>query len=636
LLSINLAMTKRLKVLMSAYACEPGKGSEPEVGWQWALHMARYHDVTVLTRANNQSNIEAGLAKLRNQQPVPRFIYHDRSPGLLKFKRTFKAVQLYYILWQKSAHELVRILQAENRFDLLHHVTFAGFRYPTALWGHGVPVIWGPIGGIESIPMELLPWKHARSLAHEVGRNANNLIQSAPFQVLPKRAAASTLVLVSTPEMQRTLARFGTQADVMPTIGLVPAELPYRERKANHGRMELLFVGSIITLKGVDLALEALAKAGTDARLTFIGSGNYETAARRLAFDLGLADRVTFAGRLPRNRVLELYSDYDVFLFPSLHDTGGYAVIEAMFYELPVICLDCGGPAVAVQPGCGIKVPLGPRADVIESLARAIGTYQKNPLLLREHGTAARKRILETYDWPKKAEQMNAKYEEAVTRRTATTRKYSGMGGMAHVLHQMFSVKGLALTGILLLLVGSLGILSVGHLKGQARRIVEDTLPGLSQAGKANVSLAQGFNRTMLLMITPEPQQRTELQKEIRAYHEATGGHLEAYRKQIFQPEDRALFERWVAAREQYLQIRERALAIAGTNQTEALRLCQHELLPAFERYAKAGDEAFQYNMRAGQLRGERIMIVCTITQWVVAGIGMAVFLLGFSVGFYK
>ena len=55
-------MPKKLKVLISAYACEPNKGSEPEVGWQWALQMARYHDVTVLTRSNNRAGIEKELA----------------------------------------------------------------------------------------------------------------------------------------------------------------------------------------------------------------------------------------------------------------------------------------------------------------------------------------------------------------------------------------------------------------------------------------------------------------------------------------------------------------------------------------------------------------------------------------------
>ena len=64
-------MVKRLKVLMSAYACEPGKGSEPGVGWTVAREMARHHDIWVITRANNRPVIEAELA--RNPQPGLHF-----------------------------------------------------------------------------------------------------------------------------------------------------------------------------------------------------------------------------------------------------------------------------------------------------------------------------------------------------------------------------------------------------------------------------------------------------------------------------------------------------------------------------------------------------------------------------------
>ena len=50
-----------MKILVSAYACEPGKGSEPGAGWLWARAAARRHEVWVLTRANNREAIEAAL-----------------------------------------------------------------------------------------------------------------------------------------------------------------------------------------------------------------------------------------------------------------------------------------------------------------------------------------------------------------------------------------------------------------------------------------------------------------------------------------------------------------------------------------------------------------------------------------------
>src|SRR5260221_8661143 len=164
----------------------------------------------------------------------------------------------------------------------------------------------------------------------------------------------------------------------MPAIGLKTSEMAFQPRTAHNGPLRILFVGNIITLKGLDLAIEALKASGTEATFTLFGSGNYLKAAQEEVERLGLRDRVRFAGRVSREQVLQIYRDYDLFLFPSLHDTGGYAVIEAMFNELPVVCLDCGGPPVAVRENCGIKVPVGLRGKVVSGLAAAIRWYDQN------------------------------------------------------------------------------------------------------------------------------------------------------------------------------------------------------------------------------------------------------------------
>lgn len=636
-------MSQRLKVLMSAYACEPGKGSEPEVGWQWALQMARYHDVTVLTRANNQPAIESALAALRGRQPLPTFVYHDRGSLMLDLKRRTHSVKLYYLLWQRSARDLVAQLHAANHYDLLHHVTFAGFRYPVAIWGHGAPCVWGPIGGIESIPFRLLPWRHPKSLVYEMFRNANNVLQAAPFHVLPKRARATTLILVSTREMKRTFGKLGFHSEVMPTIGLRPAEMPFQPHRSSAGPLRLLFVGNVITLKGVDLALEALQQSQTNAVMTLIGTGSYLAAAKRLVKRLGLGERVTFEGRLPREEVLKVYPRYDVFIFPSLHDTGGYAIIEAMFNELPIICLDYGGPAVVVQDGCGVKVPLGSRAKVIAGLAAAIRSYDQDRAAIQQQGAAAREVILREYDWDNKGAQMNERYLKAVTQgATAVTPlsqqpRYSGMGGLVNFAHRVFSVTGLMGTVLALVLVGALGFVSVGHLKQEAGLIVHDTMPGLSSAGEAIAGASSAFNRTLMFLVTEDAEQRAQFRKDVESRNQATSRFLEDYRRGPFSPGEQVLFEQVMKRRGDYLRLRERVFELADHNQrTQAVDVCNRELFPVYRDYRDSLNQLFEYNVRQGRTRGETIMRVCTITQWVVAGIGIFIFAMGFVIGLFK
>lgn len=412
--NIIAPMSRRMRVLLSAFACEPEKGSEPEVGWQWALQIARFHDVTVLTQTKNRAAIEKALSAFEETTPKPRFVYFELSKSVQILRKLSIGLRIYYVFWQKRAWQTVEQLHQETPFDLLHHITFAAFRYPTVIWGHGVPCIWGPIGGIESIPVPLLPWSHPVSFVAEAFRNISNLLHATPYRDLPKRATASNKVLVSTREMQETLAKLHIKSELMPTIGLKTGQLPFQPRTPHKGSIRILFVGKIITLKGIDLALKALNESKTDATLTLVGTGNYQSSAMRLTRKLGLEKRVVFRGQMTRQEVLALYPDFDVLLFPSLHDTGGYAVIEAMFHELPVICLDCGGPAVAVESGCGLKVPVTSRREVVAGLADAIRKYNSDRKMLESHGKAARETILENYDWDKKGQQMNDVYQNTL------------------------------------------------------------------------------------------------------------------------------------------------------------------------------------------------------------------------------
>ena len=79
---------KWLKVLMSAYSCEPGRGSEPGIGWNVAREMAKYHDIWVITLVNNRELIEAELE--RNPLQRLHFVYYE-LPNWSRF-------------WEKATH----------------------------------------------------------------------------------------------------------------------------------------------------------------------------------------------------------------------------------------------------------------------------------------------------------------------------------------------------------------------------------------------------------------------------------------------------------------------------------------------------------------------------------------------------
>src|SRR3990172_3023510 len=97
----------RMRILAIAYACEPGKGSEPGVGWIWSRMLARLGETWVVTRANNRAAIEAILPSLTPEER-PRFFYVELPRWARFWKRGRHGVRLYYLLWQFLALRDIR------------------------------------------------------------------------------------------------------------------------------------------------------------------------------------------------------------------------------------------------------------------------------------------------------------------------------------------------------------------------------------------------------------------------------------------------------------------------------------------------------------------------------------------------
>jgi glycosyltransferase involved in cell wall biosynthesis len=400
----------RLRILLSAYACEPDKGSEPGLGWDLVMGLAQVADVHVVTRANNRRPTEEALSRI-SRQHVPIFHYFDLPEACLRFKRLTRSHRWYYNVWQQRVQPLVRQVILENRLEVAHHATFASFRYSTAVCGHGVPVVWGPVGGAEQTPWNLLPWKYPVSLRYELLRNLSNTIFLSTARRQARHWNQYSAVLASTRETQSMFASAGIRAKLMPAIGL--GEPSNVSRKSAPGALRLLFVGPLHYLKGVQFVIDALA--GTeDICLTVVGSGPFESKLRELARRRHVQDKVRFTGQMPQAELKNMYVSHAVFVFPSLHDSGGMAVLEAMNSELPVICLDCGGPALSVSDRCGFKIPLGSRHSITLGIRNAIRQYQDDRSLVEKHGRAARERIKSDYTWPAKIDALLDIYRQVL------------------------------------------------------------------------------------------------------------------------------------------------------------------------------------------------------------------------------
>ena len=404
---------KRIKVLMSAYACEPGKGSEPGVGWNVAREMAEHHDIWVITRANNRSVIEAELEN--NPVDSLHFVYFDLPKWIRWWKKGGLGVQLYYYLWQLCIYPLIKKLHRSIDFDLAHHITFVRYWMPSLLSFLPIPFLWGPVGGGESAPKAF--WKDIslRGKSYEMMRDlARWLGEHDPLVRIT--ALRSRLVLVTTDDTAGRIRVLGMdRTEVLSQVGITNDEVEqlsclYCEEESV---VRFVSVGNLLHWKGFHLGLLALAQSGlTNAQYWIIGHGPERVRLEGIAQSLGVEGRVQFWSKLSRRETLEKLGQSSVLLHPSLHDSGGFVCLEAMAAGKPVICLDLGGPAVQVTEETGFKIPAHNPEQAVRDMAEAMKRLAENKTLRQNMGEAGRNRVQNVFSWAEKSRRFNQLYEK--------------------------------------------------------------------------------------------------------------------------------------------------------------------------------------------------------------------------------
>lgn len=393
-----------MKVLLLAYACEPNKGSEPGVGWRWALEISHLgHEVWVLTRANNRETIGAELAK---SAPVlsPHFLYYDLPRWARWWKKGSRGIYLYYLLWQWGAYRCVKRIHAHKQFDLVHHVTIGVIRQPSFMGRLGVPFIFGPVGGGESTAWRLRRGYTLRGWIIDIIRDIANLMTRIDPLMRDTFKRAEIIYVKTLQSRSIVPKKFWPKVRCRLEIGIDVREpiSPPKEYNKALG-LRVLYVGRFLYWKGMHLGLQAFAKLlamHPSARLTMIGCGRDEACWRALIDRLGISKHITWIAWVTQDNLYEFYMRHDVLLFPSLHDSSGNVVLEALSYGLPVVCLDLGGPGVVVDHSCGVVISTRGAApsSVIEELSQALLTLAQQPDLRKRLTEGALARARE-YEW---------------------------------------------------------------------------------------------------------------------------------------------------------------------------------------------------------------------------------------------
>jgi glycosyltransferase involved in cell wall biosynthesis len=416
-------------VLLVAYQCGPGMGSVSQLGWEWYARLSQERPVTLVTHVRNRRTLQAAGAPLPGSEI--RYIDTEWFAGPLYrmakrlFPRSehsvFLVSSLDYFAFDIAAYRALRRDQREGSLDaeLIHRVTPVTTAAPTLLGRLGLPLVIGPLNSGLSDPRGFGRIMRADSTwlirARGLTRVVDALIGSSRRASRILVASGATLAAIGKRHRGKSRSMLENGIDLT-RFQATPWPDPPIGRP-----LRVLFVGRLVPVKGVDLLLQAMAQVsstGQAINLDVVGDGPLRREWHALVVRLGLADQVIFHGARPQREVARHMADCHLFCLPSVRESGGAVLLEAMASARPVVALDFGGPGEIVDDEVGVLVPMTDPAQVVADLATTLLDACAHPARWRQRGLDGRARVERHHSWPAKIAAADDLYREILNQRS--------------------------------------------------------------------------------------------------------------------------------------------------------------------------------------------------------------------------
>ena len=417
---------KRLNVIISAHELSPFQGSECAEGWNIVIRLGKYHNITVLYAKGSQfspNSYEGALKKYFAENPKPdniQFIPIEQPKTTILIVKINKLISkdissignpiLYffgYKLWQRKSFEKAKELCRSNHYDIGHLLTSINFREPGFLWKLPIPFVWGPTGGMSSIPVSYYKFMGFKFAILELIRSSLNKIQFYTNIRIYKAIKKSSLIYTFSKEDQYLFGkRSGKKPKLLLDAASIVRDIALIKDSIDSTYIAVLWCGQLIKRKALDIILYALssdAQLKTKVKLKIVGSGPLKNYYKTLSQDLGVDNQIEWVGQVDRQTVFNIMNESDLFIHSSFREATSNVIPEALSFGLPVICHDINGMSLAINDTCGIKVPLISPEKSIEGFKNALLTIINKPELILKLKEGALRRAKEL-SWDSMAE----------------------------------------------------------------------------------------------------------------------------------------------------------------------------------------------------------------------------------------
>lgn len=410
-----------LKVLINAYACSPGMGSEPGMAWNWVKNLAKFCELYIITEGEFWEKIEAAVPTLE-QGGNMHFYYNPVSDEIRKMCwnqgdwRFYK----YYRQWQWKTYLMAKGICEKERIDVLHQLNMIGFREPGYLWKlskeNGVPFVWGPIGGLKQFPTAYLKEAGLKMQLFMRLKNFLNIWQLKHEKRVDEALKTAKLLISSIPDSYRALKKYkGLESIVIPETGCFLSE-DISTSRFDTEEFHIMWVGKFDFRKQLPLALQAVALAkNPKLKLDVYGSGSVDQVemAKRMGEELGISQQVIWYGNQKNDVVMEAMRKAQLFFFTSVNEDTSTVVLEAVSNRLPVVCFDACGMSAVIDASVGRKIALSQPSQSAHDFARILNELEGNRALLKQLSENCRQRQME-HSWEVKARKVVEEYKRIV------------------------------------------------------------------------------------------------------------------------------------------------------------------------------------------------------------------------------
>jgi glycosyltransferase involved in cell wall biosynthesis len=404
-----------LKVLINAYACSPNMGSEPGMGWNWCINLAKYCELHIITEGEFRDQIESAI-ELIPQGANMHFYYNPVSDEVRQMCWNQGDWRFYkhYKNWQFSTYEMALKIVQTNKIDIVHQLNMIGFREPGFLYKvNNIPLLWGPSDAKEKFPIEYLD---GASLKNKLIIRLKNFVTKFQLQnskrVKLMISRASFVISASSNSQYSFKKYFGIISPLLNETGCYPKNGSFR-KKLDKPTFDVLWVGKLDFRKQLSLALQSIAKSNNShIKLHIVGGGN-DSEYKIKADNLGIKDQCFWYGSIKHDEVQALMKNSDVFFFTSVAEGTPHVVLEAIGNGLPILCFNTCGQGDVVNESIGYKIELSNPGKSTSEFSEILNYLDANRELLLEWSQNCKTRQ-EELSWNNKALKMVELYNSCL------------------------------------------------------------------------------------------------------------------------------------------------------------------------------------------------------------------------------